>query len=219
MDWASRAVDRFPLVNILPVFSTTTAPPWSPPPPKPPIFTASAPAPSSVAPAPMAKPAVPPAPPTDCASIPNELSLVVTRAALLITVTLPPCLPAPPLPPTLTDAAAVRDKATPIPKPPIPPPPPTDCARIALEFSPFVVIAPSFVTVNEPPLPAAPPFAPTLTLPAKVCAAAPLIVYPALPPPPPMDCARIPNERLSLVWILAQLVTDTVPPFPPVPPA
>ena len=79
-------------------------------------------------------------------------------------MTSPPDPPEPPEAPserlkpreTLPDADAEETAL-----PPAPPPPPTDCAIIASEFAPAVLIAPPDVALTSPPFPPSPPLPPS----------------------------------------------------------
>ena len=167
-------------------------------------------------------PPLPPPPPIDWAVIPEERCPSVVKSESLLTVTLLLPAPVPPFPPSET--LAVTGKVMPafaaIAIPPFPPPPPIDCATIAEESSPFVLISlPEEVTATEPPSPPSAPLPPiaTLTNPPTATLMLPL------PPPPPMDCARIPAASLEPSVVIVPLlstVTDLasfpVPPFPPI---
>ena len=105
----------------------------------------------------------------------------------------PPPAPEPPTdelspPPEVENAPATL-------KPPLPPPPPTDWAKMPFERAPSVWTAPSLSTFTTPPLLATPPAPPTpcaaLSPPVEPAAE---IEKPPLPPPPPIDWARMPVE-------------------------
>ena len=103
--------------------------------------------------------------------------------------------------------------------PPFPPPPPTDCAKIPYEESPKVLImefALLLFTVTRPALLASPAEPPK----PKVAATLPplpevVAAEPPEPPPPPTDCAKIPDERFPEVIKLPELFTVTAEPVPP----
>ena len=112
-------------------------------------------------------------------------------APSLTTVTVPPCDPAPPLPPTVGLIEVVPLRLPVMAKPPLPPPPPIDWARRPTEWAPPVVIAPSLVTVTVPPDVPAPPAPPKVGLTEAMPRPAP-IAHPPSPPPPPRLWARMP---------------------------
>src|SRR5579863_1080799 len=104
-------------------------------------------------------------------------------------------------------------------KPPSPPPPPIDCAITPAACKPAVVICPRFSTSTVDALPAVPPAPPTPICPLSAVLPPPEISIAPLPPPPPIDCANTPVEKLPLVAISEPLLTLTAPPLPPVPPS
>ena len=122
--------------------------------------------------------------------------LVELAAKLLMTVTSPAVLPLPPPPPVLVASAApLFEKVPATEKPPLPPPPPTDCARMPSELFPPVKMSPVLVTFTVLPVPALLPDPPTLSaLELSSMLRAPATEKPPLPPPPPIDCARMPSE-------------------------
>src|ERR1043166_3374759 len=115
----------------------------------------------------------------------------------LVTDTLPPTDPAPPLPPKLTETSKpLLDDAMPPEtiKPPSPPPPATLCAKIPCEFVPIVEMRLEFVTSTSPALAPAPPAPPRLKLTAFDVLMPPATLKPPSPPPPPRLCAKMPDE-------------------------
>src|SRR5262245_41939833 len=143
---------------------------------------------------------------------------------VLLTVTTPALLPAPPKPPTEADICFASGPAI-APatlKPPLPPPPPIDCARTPTELSPTVVVMPERVTVTSLPAPPAPPKPPTDPVIDPFFSLEksndPAALKPPLPPPPPTDCAITPAEFARCVSIFPVTVAVTVPASPPPPP-
>src|SRR5262245_55121756 len=108
--------------------------------------------------------------------------------------TTPPSPPAPPLPPTETASDCCCSVSAPASEnPPEPPLPPTLWARIPVELLPEVVMAPLCKTVTSlPNVPSAalPPKDAAIPAPSRLRAKAP--EKPPLPPPPPMDWAKMP---------------------------
>src|SRR5436309_338434 len=116
---------------------------------------------------------------------------------VLVTDTLPPTEPAPPLPPKLTDTSRPFDVGVMPPatlNPPSPPPPPTLWAKIPCEFVPTVEIRAELVTSTSPARLPSPPAPPRLKLTLFEPLMPPATLNPPSPPPPPMLCARIPDE-------------------------
>ena len=70
----------------------------------------------------------------------------------------PPPVPDPPIDSEILDEPPFAEVL--FVEPPLPPPPPTDCAKIACEFVPEVVILATAFTVTLPPVPAPPPLPP-----------------------------------------------------------
>ena len=161
----------------------------------------------------LALPAAPPKPPTD--ALMSELGPVEATDALSASATL---------------------------MPPLPPPPPIDCASTPTACAPSVTgsvmpsettlviepvqIAPVESTVTLFASPAAPPKPPSEAEIDDFAAPfgssepvnAPAKLKPPLPPPPPIDCARMPFAPSPCVAMLSTLVTLTVEPLPAAPP-
>ena len=100
-DCAKMAFASAPLVTMLPLLATVTAPASWPAPAEPPsdIEIDALPPPAVVA---LDEPATPPPPPTDCANSPNDITPLVASAPplALVSVTAPPLPPTPPEPPS-----------------------------------------------------------------------------------------------------------------------
>ncbi len=180
---------------------------------------------------------MPPPPPMLCARMPCAPSpaVVIVPAASLVTVTDPPVLPVPPVPPTLRVSLSLP-VAAPDTSPPLPPPPPMLWAWMPVAFEPPVTIAPPFVTRTPPPRLPVPPSPPTVSLATRVSAIGSLFstslrvlsnetpevataeAGPALPPPPPTLSASTPIAASPPVVTLPACSTVTSPPVPPPPP-
>ena len=144
----------------------------------------------------MVDPPAPPPPPTDCANIPGEVFPLVCKLVVDMTATESLDPPGPPVPPRFTVADAPVAPAVPlmlIALPPAPPPPPNDCANIAAEVSPRVIILPSseFTETDEasPPLAPEPPIFTPADIDVEPAVNVPEILSPPDPPPPPRDWA------------------------------
>ena len=142
--------------------------------------------------------------------MPMAASLSVVRFPSFVTLTSPPLDPFPPEPPTVVDRLMFFPAPIPVAPPasapadpPVPPPPPMDCAKIANEFSPSVRMDPVFAIVTTPPFEPDPPEPPIVVAAffALTPPSAPLSARAPLPPPPPMDCAKIPHDVPPVVRI------------------
>ncbi len=170
------------------------------------------------------------------ARTPTELAPRVMTTPSFCAMAMSAWFPVPPDPPRLSAPARRALAARLSAKPPSPPPPPIDWATRPAEFAPAVSMVPRLSAETplekppDPPLPpttrlAEPPLSPT----------APEALKPPLPPPPPIDWARMPAELEPLVVMfplevtptratLGALVTSgvvtvvTEPPKPPEPP-
>ncbi len=166
-----------------------------------------------------------------------------------VTVTGPPAPSPPALPHSELNTAASENPASPA----MPPPPPMLWAMMPTALWPVVETSPVTFTVTGPPSPAFPPGrSQSKPMPIEVAPVKPTgsahtpqsVALPAMPPPPPMLWARMPNEPSGSgggvgsspgaeprsaapapstpppVLIEApSSVTDTGPPFPAAPPA
>ena len=140
-----------------------------------------------------------------------------------MTDTVPPAPPPAPNPPrpSAMDALPPAPEVT-FDDPPDPPPPPTLCAKIAAELAvPWLDKAPAvLVTDTLPPAPPLVPNPPRDSAMEDFDASALSELDPPLPPPPPIDWAKIAGALLpaEAVLIAPLLVTVTVPPAWPAPP-
>ncbi len=233
IDCARMPNERSPTVAMVPVLVAETSPAVAPLPPLPPTATLtvvaalSLPGLRSSRSSVIACPPAPPPPPSDWARIPSESSPPVMTSASLVTVTLSDTAPEPPPPPTAMASAPASWKMMLVTPPPMPPSPPIDCAAIPRERSPSVLMSAWLPTVTVPDLPPAPPSRPTASEPEKLLALSPVPLRPdpeieldpLVPPAPPVDWARMPDESLPWVMIVSSAVTRTLPAMPPVPPS
>ena len=187
-DCAKMPVESAPSVVILPPCRTVTVELVPPPAPLPPTATM-----------PPELPPSPPPPPMLCATMPRDAVFVVTMLPKFSTVTAPPLPALAPLPPMATRPPAFE---------PLPPLPPTDCAKMASDCTPVVVMLPVLLlrTVTVLALPPFDPDPPSAIRPPAL---------PPVPPPPPMLCAKMPRDCAPVVVIDPLLFTVTVPPLPP----
>ena len=124
----------------------------------------------------------------------------------------PPSPPVPPAVPNLNDAVAELLAAVKLLLDAEPPPPPTDWAKTPIELLPSVVTEPrpKIETLTAPPAPAEPPEPPRVM--SDEMAPAPLKAIfeePALPPPPPIDCANTPGALFPYVDVPPLILKST----------